>query len=348
MTTDFNRGKAIILEKPKQPVVKQIDVAPVDDETVVIETKFSGISTGTEMAVYAGRSGCDSVYYPCVPGYEEVGEVVYVGKNAVKSNTGHSFKVGDRAMANEVRRYPNLCAAWGGQTQYAVKNPTTCPPLMDRPAKIPDNVSYEEAAVTYLACVAKKGIDRVGVQPGETVLVIGMGNIGLSAVQLARLAGAERVIAADVHEGRLDLATKYADRTLNFARRNGKAETRLLDLNDGKKADVVIECSGNPSVIPNLPLYVRPGGRIHLQGQYRDPIIITQYNMWNNNDLTVSCSIAMNPGNKEEVLQLIADGKFDAKSLVTKTVHVDDAPAAYKELEENGYDILKILINWEG
>jgi len=236
-------------------------------------------------------------------------------------------------------------AAWGGQCEYALKNPKTSPALMDRPAKIPENVSYQEAVIAYLACVAKKGIDMVKVYQGETVLVVGMGVIGLSAVQLLRIYGAGKVIAGDINETRLKLARKFSKCVIDLRCKNPVKE--LLDINDGKKVDVVIEASGNPKIVDDVFDYVRPGGRIHLQGQYRQPIVITRYSRWNCSDLFVSASIALNPGDKEEILKLISEGKFDAKGLYTKEYSVDDAPKAYKELEENKYDILKILFKWE-
>ncbi|MCC7354119.1 MAG: zinc-binding dehydrogenase [Anaerolineae bacterium] len=345
MKTDYQRAKAIVFEQPGRAAVKEIRLAEVDDETVVVRTKYSAISSGTEMAVYSGEGSGEGVWYPCVPGYEEVGEVVYVGPNAITSSTGERFQVGDRVMANEVRCYPDYCAAWGGQSGYAIKNPTTSPAPQDPPAKIPDNVSYQEAVVTYLACVAKKGLDMVGIHPGESVLVTGMGNIGLSALQLAKLCGAGRLIAADVRENRLRLAARYADATLNLS--SPDAAENLLELNGGQKVDVVVECSGNPAAINPIPDYVRAGGRIHLQGQYRQPIVITGYGRWNDNDLRISCSIACNPGDKEAILKLISTGRFDAKSLYTKEYPVDDAPKAYEDLRRNRYDLLKVLFRWE-
>lgn len=345
MEGEYGQGKAIIFPRPREVAVKEIRLAEVDEETIIVRTRYSGISSGTEMAVYGGKAGGEGVWYPCVPGYEEVGEVVYVGSRAFKSNAGEEFRVGDRVMANEVRYYPDYCSAWGGQCQYAIKNPKTSPASMDRPAKIPENVSYQEAVVAYLACVAKKGVDMVGINSGESVLVIGMGNVGLSAVQLCLLYGAGRVIAGDVNETRLKLAGKYTPYLLDM--RAPRLEKTLLDLNDGKPVDVVIEASGNPSVVNRLPNFLRYGGRIHLLGQYREPVVITDYARFNNRDLRISCSIALNPGDKEAILRLISEGKFDAKSLYTKEYAVDDADKAYKDLEENRLDILKILFRWE-
>ncbi|MCM8771834.1 MAG: zinc-binding dehydrogenase [Candidatus Omnitrophica bacterium] len=342
----YKKGKAVIFKKPKEVEIREIRLAEVDDGTIVVKTKYSGISTGTEMAVYRGEASWEGVWYPCVPGYEEVGEVVYVGKNAFKTNKGETLKVGDRVMANEVRYYPDYMAAWGGQCEYAIKNQKTSPYLMDRPAKIPENVSYQEAVIAYLASVAKKGIDMVKVNEGESFLVIGMGVIGLSAVQLLKkIYKTGKVIAGDINDTRLKIAKKYTDFVVDLRCKNPLKE--IMDMNDGKKVDVVFEASGNPKVIDEIFDYVRPGGRIHLQGQYRQPIVITRYSRWNCSDLVVSASIALNPGDKEEILKLISEGKFDAKSLYTKEYFIDDAYKAYKELEDNKYDILKILFKWE-
>jgi threonine dehydrogenase-like Zn-dependent dehydrogenase len=185
----------------------------------------------------------------------------------------------------------------------------------------------------------------VGILPGESVLVLGMGNVGLAAVQLARIAGAGRVIAADVRESRLKLVEKFTSSTLNLAM--PEVEKRLRDLNEGRKVDVVVECSGNPAAINPIPEYVRAGGRVHLQGQYRQPIVITGYSRWNVNDLRISCSIALNPGDKEGVLGMISEGQFDARSLCGAEYPVDQAPQAYQDLERNRYDIQKILFRWE-
>lgn len=345
MGKEYEKGKAVIFKRPGEAEVREIRFAGVDDETIVVRTKYSGISTGTEMAVYSGEANGDGVSYPCVPGYEEVGEVVYAGDKAFTSNTGEKFKVGDRVMANEVRFYPDYTAAWGGQCEYAVKNLKTSPAPMDRPAKIPANISYQEAVVAYLACVAKKGIDMVGINRGESVLLTGMGTVGLSTLQLAKIYGAGRVIAGDIRESKLKLAEKYTPYLVNLA--GPDSVKTLLDLNEGRKVDVVIECSGNPAAVDTIPDYIRPEGRIHLLGHYRRPVVITRYSRWNCSDLRISCSIAINPGSKEEILKLISEGKIDTKNLYTAEYDIDNAPEAYKDIEKNRKDILKILLKWE-
>ena len=216
---------------------------------------------------------------------------------------------------------------------------------MDEVVAIPDNVSYEEAVVAYLGTVALKGVQMVGVNAGETVMVTGCGCVGLSAMQLARIYGAKRIIAADIHANRLAHAEKYADALIDLSKTENAAEAVKQACNGGL-ADVVIECSGNPDAVNPLADYVRYGGRVHLQGQYRAPITITEYQRWNCSDLRISCSIATNKGCKAEVLRYISEGKFDAK-LWDEVVDYHRAPDIYAKIEADRYKYLKFIFKWE-
>jgi len=302
--------------------------------------------------VYQALSYETEIWYPCVPGYEEVGEIVYMGKKAPLTFSGAKLKVGDRVMANEVRLYHECCSAWGGQIEYAIKNSKTMAGRQDLCVKIPDNVSYEEAVISYLAAVAKKGIDKVDIKRGEIVLVIGMGVVGLSAVQLAKLRGAEKVIAMDIRRNRLLRAKKYTNFLIDSS--NPNHVKKLKDITNGKLADVIIECSGDYHSASEVYRYVREGGwevnddggRIHFQGYYLLPPTMGPYQKWFTKNMRISMSCQFKPGDKDEILRLISQKKFDAKSLYSDKYLVDDAPKAYEELRKNRYEILKILFKW--
>ncbi len=340
------QGKAIVFEAKRKAVVRAVEFPPVTDDSIVVKTKYSGVSFGTDMSLYEGIALADSnLSYPLIPSYEEVGEVIYVGGKAPWTNNGVPFRVGDRVMANEVRSFPGICAAWGGSAAYAVKNPVTSPYPMDEVVAIPERVSYEEAVVAYLGAVSLKGIRMAKVNPGDTVLVVGMGCVGLSALQLAKIFGAGRVIAVDIHANRLAHARRYTDCLIDLSIEKDPAEA-IRTLNGGNLADLVIECSGDPAAVDFLADYVRPGGRVHLQGQYRAPITITRYHRWNCSDLCITCSIATDAGCKGEVLRYIAEGKFDAR-LWDEVVPVTDAPKIYARIAADRYKYLKFLFQWE-
>lgn len=338
-------GNAIVFEAKHKAVVRPIEFPDVTEDSIVVKTKYSGVSLGTDMSLYEEQAFPSShLSYPLVPSYEEVGEVIYVGPKALWLNNGVPFKAGDRVMANEVRYFLGLCAAWGGSAAYAVKNSRTAPFPADEVVAIPDNVSYEEAVVAYLAAVALKGVQMVGINKGDTVVVVGCGCVGLSAMQLARIYGAGKVISADIHRNRLEGSKPFTNAEINLAAVADAGKT-IRELNNGELADVVIECSGNPDAVSPLADYVRPGGKVHLQGQYRAPITITEYQRWNCSDLRISCSIATNAGCKAEILSYISEGKFNAK-LWDEVVPYIRAPEIYAKIEADRYKYLKYIFSW--
>jgi 2-desacetyl-2-hydroxyethyl bacteriochlorophyllide A dehydrogenase len=347
----YETAKAIVIEKPRQAVVKEIPVASIDEDTVVVKTTYSAISTGTEMKVWSGLSGSlgGELWYPLVPGYEEVGQVVHVGKNV------KDFKVGDRVMANECRYYPEHCAAWGGQCGLVIKNKKTSPSPFDGLEKIPENVTDQEAVLAYLASVSHKGINRVKPKAGQTVFVIGMGMIGLSWIQLAKLAGC-RVIGMDLNDKRLKLGAKFADEVIDAKSYDPVAA--LKELTGGKKADVVVECSGDPSSVTHLYQYLKDGGwglddepgHIHLQADYPYPVMLTPYQSWFTKNVNISLTCAIRPDSKATMLKLISEGKFDVKTILqskmTPEMPVDKAEEAYEKVERSKKDIFKVMLKW--
>jgi 2-desacetyl-2-hydroxyethyl bacteriochlorophyllide A dehydrogenase len=352
----YKTAKAIVIEKPHHAVVKEIPLPAVDEQSVVIRTTWSAISTGTEVKVWNGKTGKlgGELWYPTVPGYEQVGVVEYVGPKAFLSARGECFRVGDRVMANEIRMYPSQCASWGGQVGISVKNPTVSGAPFDMPAKIPEGVTDQQAVVAYLACVALKGIEKVKINPDDTVLVVGMGAVGLSAAQLAKIYGCKRVIIMDKSSWRLERARPFADDAIIADASHEAAIEALAKVTGGRMADVVFEASGDSAVPNNLRRMVREGGweadddggRIHLQGDYPEPVCLTPWQEWFNRNLRISVTCAILAGGKEKILELIQQGKFNADILWDKAIKLEEAPAEYAELELNRATRMKTLIQW--
>ncbi|MFI4911964.1 MAG: zinc-binding dehydrogenase [Sedimentisphaeraceae bacterium JB056] len=352
----YKTCKAIIIQKPLHAEVKEIKLPEVTDESIVIRTFYSAISSGTEVKTWNGKTGKlgGELWYPLVPGYEQVGIVEYVGPKAkMKTALGEDIKVGDRVMSNEIRNYPDYCAAWGGQVEISVKNSSTAPSPFDMPAIIPEKLSFQDAVVCYLAAVAQKGINKVGIKEGETVIVTGMGAVGLSALQLAKLAGA-KTIAIDKGQWKSDRVKSIADHVICH---NASYETLIpmvADITKGRMADVVIEATGDSKVINNLRKLTRDGGweidddgaRVHLQGDYPEPVCLTPYQEWFNRNLRLSMSCALRAGDKESILKLASEGKFNTDILWDKEVPLEQAPFEYADIENNRDNRMKTLIKW--
>jgi 2-desacetyl-2-hydroxyethyl bacteriochlorophyllide A dehydrogenase len=295
---------------------------------------MSGISSGTGTNLFRGL--LNTVWYPLVPGYENVGEVVAVGENAPGG-----FQPGDRVMANEIYQFPDVCGAWGGQVAFSIRNPEAT--FGRNAVAIPDQVSYEEAVVAYLASVALKGVDASGAAEGQTVLVTGMGVIGLSAVQILSSMGL-RVIAMDRIAPRVELARRYAWKVIDAAQED--PVERVKAMTDGAMVDLVYEASGNPGLAATAIRYLRWGhGHVHLQGHYTSPVVLGDWEQWMG-DHTMSTSCANTEGGKGRILGMIANGTFEAKSLFTEIRPIQGAQEAYEDVAERPFDYLKILFDW--
>jgi 2-desacetyl-2-hydroxyethyl bacteriochlorophyllide A dehydrogenase len=341
-------SKAIVIEKPRHAAFRDIALTEVTPDSIICKTRMSAISSGTDMKTWRGEQHPENLYYPCVPGYENVGEVVWVGTDADRS-----FKAGDRVMINECRQFGNVCGAWGGNSGYVIKNKITASAPFDALAKIPDNVSDRDAVLAYLACVSLKGIYRLSLSPEETVAVIGAGMIGISAVQILKiLCPGIKVVCIERNAFRRSIAAKYADAVFS----SEEGVEKLREYTGGKMADKLIECSGNAAVVGTLHKYIKDGGwdkddepaHIHLQGDYPDRIIMDSYHRWFTKNCTITMTCALKRGCKEHILTWMSEGKFDTSGIPVEIHPAEKCAEMYKYVDSKGSDVFKVLFDWKG
>ncbi len=185
--------------------------------------------------------------------------------------------------------------------------------------KIPEKVSYEEAAILDVYGTSVHACNRTGIRMGQHVAVIGAGPIGLTMLELANVAGA-RTIVTGVYDFPLEKAKKLgAYATINTRTEDGVA--KVLELTGGMGVDIAYECVGRDAASETMKQavsYVRRGGKIgiigaladgldwpRIRGQEIDLISVSSFSYW---------------GNDREfkiVLDLLIDGKIDANSLIT-------------------------------
>jgi 2-desacetyl-2-hydroxyethyl bacteriochlorophyllide A dehydrogenase len=253
---------------------QDIEVPEPGDEEVLVEIESCGICAADPKIYYGTAYFATAAYSnaPIVAGHEFMGRVLELGPGA-----GEKFGlvVGDRAVAENIvpcgrcyycrRGHYNLCEPHavfgivkynGGWAKHM---------LYPRGAivhKVPENVSWQDAAtIEPLAC-AIHGVNRATIQFGETVVVIGGGPVGLFMVQAAKLKNPERVIAVDRHDERLKVAKELgADVIINPTKADAVAQIKSLT-EDGVGCDVVLEAAGsNASVLMAVEM-LRRGGRL--------------------------------------------------------------------------------------
>lgn len=165
--------RAIVFTAPeKAEVVEGLQCGAVDDDSVVIKSRISGLSRGMELDLYTGAFHDPSKQsFPLITGCEPVGEAVFVGRNITH------LKEGDRVFGyNIFGGFPKgYTVAWGGASEYVVFSPETFPGAAGRRVvKVPDSLDDEHSVFGCLPAVAYHGVKRVNPCRGSKVAVIGL------------------------------------------------------------------------------------------------------------------------------------------------------------------------------
>lgn len=273
---------------PLAPIeVREFAVPELPEGSGLLRTAYSEVC-GTDVHLWHGRLA--GVPYPIIPGHVTAG-VLDRARGPLNTIDGSRLREGDRVvffdvhrtcgrcMACTVNRTPTRCASrrvygitdsadeglFGGWSQAVYLEPGVTL------AKLPDAVTFED----YIGggcglLTAVHGIERAGIQLGDTVVVQGTGAVGLSLVALARVAGAGTIVAIGAPAARLELATRMgADATFDIAATTEDERLeRLSALTGGQLADVVIEASGSAKAVEEGPNLARNGGRYVIVGHY--------------------------------------------------------------------------------
>jgi len=189
------------------------------------------------------------------------------------------------------------------------------------------------------------GAESGGVKIGDTVVVFALGPIGLCAVAGAKLMGATTIIGVDTVPARLEVAKKLgADIVVDF--KKGDPVEQIMALTDGRGVDVAIEALGTQGTFESALRVLRPGGTLSSLGVYSNdlkiPLSAFSAGLGDNKIITSLC-----PGGKERMRRLmnvVASGRVDLKSLVTHRFKLDDIEAAYDLFGHQRDGVLKVAI----
>ena len=202
---------------------------------------------------------------------------------------------------------------------------------------LPDDVPLAESAL--LGCAILTGIgaarNAARVQPGDSVLVIGLGGVGLSAVTGARLAGAGRIIAVDVSESKEALA-RTAGAT-DFLVASPDLATRVRGLTEGRGADQALECVGSAATIRQAWTAVRRGGTCVVVGlgPKDQQVTFNPLELFHFSRTLVSSIYGNSDARRdiERLLPYVADGRLDLAATITDRISLADVPAAFERMQ---------------
>ena len=198
--------------------------------------------------------------------------------------------------------------------------------------KVPDHVSLESACIlgdavaTSYHAITK----RAQVRPGTTLALIGVGGVGLHALQMAKAAGGW-VVAVDVSEARLDLARQLGADAVVDAKK-GPFHEAVRQLTDGQGADVVLEFVGNEKTLPASYQSVRRAGRLVFVGYTPQvPLPVMPHDLVRN-ELEIVGSRANTKQELQETMDLVARGRI--QPIVDRVIPLAEVETAFDALRE--------------
>ncbi|NRB54966.1 MAG: Zn-dependent oxidoreductase [Salinicola sp.] len=316
--------------------------APAPGE-VVIDVAFAGIC-GSDMHIIHGDNAF--VQFPRITGHEFAGVIRAVGDGVDPARVGERVCIDP--VVNCGRCYPcrigrpNVCSA---MQVIGVHRNGGFAEQVNVPAAnahcIPDDLDLDAAALVEPYSIAANVLARMAPHPGDHLLVIGAGVIGLTVLQMARAMGLEEVIVTDILDERLATARELgASHVINGRRED--LEQAVLAATDGEGIPLIADAACIPAMLPAMLRMACPAGRIGLLGFSPTPSDLVQLEVIKK-ELTLVGS-RLNIRKFPEVIEHIAAGRLEPRALISHRVPLTEMPGAIDLLENHPERARKVLV----
>jgi threonine dehydrogenase-like Zn-dependent dehydrogenase len=344
----------LLLTAPRTLQVAPYEETPLQAVQIRAHAIVSGISHGTEIALYRGTSpfagkrfdlglrvfepDAAATVYPMSLGYEWVGSVSEAGDEV------RGIDVGAVVHATLPHRET--------QTITIADDDPGAPWLV-----VPADVDPERASLLQSATIALQAVHDARLKVGDRVAVFGLGTMGLLAVQLARLSGAGWIAAVDPIAERRDLAAAFgAAYTLDPS--NGDSGKAIKLATGGAGVDIAIEFAGRYAALQDAMRSVRMAGTVVGAGFYLGPAEDLRLGEeWHHNRLTLVGSMSGWGAPHREAgwdrrrlrataLELLADGRLNVDAFVTHRVPFERAADAYELIDRRPGEALRVLLTY--
>jgi len=341
--------RAVTFQAPGEVRVDEVPepelLAPDD---AVVRVDASGIC-GSDLHIFHGRVQIEPGF---VIGHEFVGEVIAAGDEVSR------VSVGDRVLGtygtacgscwfcareefhkcDEARVFGHgatLGSLPGAQAEQVLV-PHANLTLRPVPSGVGDDVALFAGDVMGTAYHA---VDSRPLRDGETAAILGLGPVGLCAVQAAKAAGASEVIAIDTVADRLEMARSFGATPVHLTEEDPRGEVKRLT--DGRGVDLAVDAVGHPDALDLACRLARKAGTVSATGVYAERIELHMGVVWIK-ALTITSGHANVIKHLDPVLERLADGRLDPSPLVTHHMKLDEAPEAYRIYDQR--EALKIVL----
>ncbi|MCD6405755.1 MAG: zinc-binding alcohol dehydrogenase [Planctomycetes bacterium] len=329
----------VVFTEPEKVVIENRPVPEPGEGQVLVKTRRSLISTGTELTILAGKYLKGSAWddygkFPFVPGYDNVGDVLKVGPGVDESLVGKRI------------------SSFGTHSLYAAVSITETRPIRD---DVPDDL----ATFGTISDIVYNGVRRGLPEWGESAIVYGVGLLGQMAVRCLLFAGVKPVFAVDISSERLALLPKHK-RVVPINPKEANVRETVERLTKGRMADIVYEVTGAPALIPQEFEALKRQGRLVLLSSpsgptkffdFHDlcnapsytiigahasssPAVATPYNQWTR------------PRNTELFFDMIVDGDIDMESCISHREPYTEAPELYAMLLKDRSKAMGVILQW--
>ena len=329
--------KAIQYYGPQNIKLEEVMVKPPQDGEVVVKV-VSALTCGTDVKTYRRGHPVLIKNIPSGFGHEFSGIVEKIGRGVEK------FKPGDRVVAansapcghcfycrrGEYNLCENLDLLNGAYAEYI----TVPARIVEKNMLVlPDNLGFDRAAFCEPLANVVHGVERTGINPGNTVGIIGIGPIGLMFARLAKLKGA-RVIVAGRNPIKLKMAEEFSqvDEIVDLNKYPNPEKIFRAFTEEEKGLDIAIECVGLPEIWERMFTFVRHGGTVHFFGGCKSGSTVTfDTTRMHYGDITMMSVFHHTPKYFRMALDYIASGEVEVEKLITDTLPLEKVEYAMQQ-----------------
>jgi L-iditol 2-dehydrogenase len=340
--------KALVLQEYMKLKYIDVPVPDMNEDEVMVKVKATGIC-GSDVHGIDGSTG--RRIPPIIMGHEASGIIEQTGKLVT------DWKAGDRVTFDSTIYKPNdwytqkgmynlsdgrmvlgvSCKEFARNGAYA-EYVTIPQHILYR---LPDNVSFTQAALVEPAAVALHAIEITPFETSHTAVVIGAGMVGSFVIQLLKIKGCKNIIAIDLEDERLELAKKLGADYVYKPAEQGLSEM-VLSLTEGRGADIAFEVVGIAATIQSAIGLLRKGGTLTVLGNL-SPVIEIPLQVIVTRQIRIQGSCAIN-GEYPVILDLISSGKLDMAAILSAEAPLSEGATWFTRLYEKEKGLMKVVL----
>jgi len=333
-----------VMTDPGKITFKQIEKPEVRETEVLLNVKRIGVC-GSDIHVYHGLH--PYTQYPIVQGHEVSGIVSEVGKKVKGINIGEKITITPQITCGDCyscrNGMENICEnlkVMGFQTNGAAQEFFPVP--YQNVVKLPDNISFDHAALIEPIAVGIHALEQGGNISGKKVLILGAGTIGNLTAQSAKALGASSVMITDINNYKLDMAKECGiDYAINTD--NDDLNQSIISVFGSDRADLILECVGVQRTVDQAIEFARKGTQIVIVGVFKEKPRV-DLGLVQDRELKLIGTLMYQKPDFEKAVDLINGNLLQLDKLITHRFKFTQYLDAYHAIENSNGDYLKVMI----